>query len=144
MSRMTRQRNLRVGVGQIPRVREGRPGHASRGAGATGDGGRQSGDDLGEGSEMEMDHAADRVMVVEEIAVGGEGAEAGRALELFVACLKAPAATLVARGRRFLWHPASSRGGGCSSTGTGGGERAGAAIRRRTAGLPAPGSTGRR
>jgi hypothetical protein len=40
-------------------------------------------DNLGQGSEMEVEQTADCVVMVKPIALGGEGAIAGGTLELF-------------------------------------------------------------
>ena len=60
----------------------------------------EGGDDLGEGAEVEVDQAADGVVVEVQVAVGGEGPEAGGALELLEARMQSPPAALVAADGR--------------------------------------------
>ncbi len=57
---------------------------------------REGGDDLRQRAEMEMQKAADGMMVVEPVSLGGEGADASGTLESLDARNQAPSAALVA------------------------------------------------
>jgi hypothetical protein len=59
-------------------------------------------DNFGQCAEMKMNHAADGMMMVEEIAVGGQRPEASRTLERLEAGMETPATASVTPDDRSL------------------------------------------